>query len=193
MIAGKTVLAIIPARGGSRRAPDKNLTLFRIGTEHDSLVGWAQKHAFSSRYVDRTVLVSDSPSILRHARAPTVALPEPGFLAGPLVPMEAVLAFTLYASTQLGEPALPFHDLFVLLQPTSPYRTSSDIDAALELSVQTAGGVISCRPDRSRNGALYVQHTETFLARLTLDCGHPYVMPEAQSLDIDYPEDFKTA
>lgn len=190
MISGKTVLAIIPARAGSRRAPDKNLTLFKINGEYDSLIGWALKHAAASRYIDRTVIVSDCPAALAHAKPPVIALPEPAFLATPHSRMEAVIAFTLYSTTLLGEPSIPFHDLFVLLQPTSPYRTAQDIDACLEIAASRGIGVKSVNPARQLNGAVYVSHTDTFLSSLKLDQGESYPMPADRSLDIDYPEDF---
>lgn len=190
MISGNTVLAIIPARAGSRRTPLKNLSLFKIGAEQNSLIGWALEHASQSKYIDTTVIVSDDPAALRYATPPVLALPEPPHLAAASTPMEAVLVYTLYSLTTLGEPCLPFHDLFVLLQPTSPLRTSADIDACLELASARNCRVISTNPHRRRNGAVYVSATQQFLADLNLDRAEPYLMPTERSLDIDYPQDF---
>lgn len=182
MVAGKSVLAIIPARAGSIRAPLKNLTPFRVGGQSRPLVSWALAHASQSRYIDRTVLVSDSTTALELASPPVIALPEPPHLATAHTRMEAVLAFTLHT--------LPHHDLFVLLQPTSPLRTPADIDACLELAATTNLCVISTNPAGKRNGAVYACPSSTFLATLTLEPAQPYPMPLDRSLDIDHPADF---
>src|SRR3990167_4833675 len=126
MISGKTVLAIIPAREGSKRVPMKNLTLFR----GKPLIQWAIEHG--SKYVDRTVVVSDSGAILLHAVFPVARLSEPEFLATDSATSEAVIAYCLYQQKELP-------DYFVLLQPTSPLRTAEDIDTCIERAVKHTG------------------------------------------------------
>ena len=60
MIAGKSVLAVIPARGGSRGLPRKHVLPFR----GRPLIGWTIAAAQASRCVDRLILSSDDPEII---------------------------------------------------------------------------------------------------------------------------------
>src|SRR5512147_1200966 len=130
MIEGKSVLAIIPARQGSKRCPDKNITLFRVGNNYLPLIQHAILHAQASKYIDTICISSDSDAILAYAKPPIIPIKRPAHLASDSASSEAVIVHALY-STTLGELTLPFHDLFVLLQPTSPYRTALDIDTCL--------------------------------------------------------------
>lgn len=115
----------------------------------------------------------------------------PSFLASDSATSEAVIAHAIY-----NRPKLP-HWL-VLLQPTSPLRTSADIDTCLERAAKNSGQCISYSEHFERNGAVYVSNTELFLSILCF--GPPssitpdfYTMPLSRSIDIDYPEDLKTA
>lgn len=192
MIAGKSVLAIIPARQGSKRCPDKNITLFRANGQYLPLIQHAINHAQASKYIDNIIISSDSDAILNYAKPPLIALRQPPHLSSDQARMEAVIVHALYAQIQLADMPLPAHDLVILLQPTSPYRTAQDIDQALELSTaQTEPRrIISTNPARQRNGALYIVPTHAFLATLSLEPSQPFVMPDHRSLDIDLPQDF---
>lgn len=179
-INGKTVLAIIPARSGSRRIPNKNLTLYR-GLP---LIQHAINHARASRYIDTVCISSDSDEILRHAKPPVLGLIRPAYLSSSQATSEAVIAHALYSLTH--------HDYLVLLQPTSPNRTAADIDSCLEMAEAHNGRALSVTASGSRNGAVYVAKTELFLETLSLDStGVVFIMPESRSLDIDHPEDLK--
>ena len=178
-INAKTVLAIIPARGGSRRTPNKNLAPYR----GIPLIQHAINHAKASRYIDTIAISSDSDTILAFATPPILQLLRPPFLASSQASSEAVIAHALYS--------LPHHDYVVLLQPTSPNRTAADIDSCLEIAEHHHGRAISVNETGSRNGAVYVAKTELFLETLSLDStGTVFIMPDSRSLDIDYPEDF---
>ena len=183
MILNNSVLAIVPAREGSRRVPLKNLTLFR----GKPLIQWTIDQAKESKYIDRIIISSDSPAILNYAKPPIIGITRPNYLASDYATSEAVIAHVLYRRI-----ALP--DFFILLQPTSPLRTATDIDTCIERAAIHSGQCISYNEYGKRNGAIYVSNTEQFLASLSLedkrfgaDC---YQMPNDRSLDIDYPEDF---
>lgn len=178
-IQGKTVLAIIPAREGSRRCPLKNITLFR----QKPLILWALEHAASSKFIDSTTVSSDSDAILNWAKPPTIKLLRPAFLASDSATSEAVIAHALYSL-----PSLP--DIFVLLQPTSPLRLPADIDACISKTASTSQPCVSVTPDHIRNGAVYSWPTATFLSKLSLGGAIHHIMPTERSLDIDMPEDF---
>ena len=64
MINEKSVLAIIPARGGSKGVPRKNIR--EVGGK--PLIAWTIEEAKKSRYIDRCILSSDDPDIIEVAR-----------------------------------------------------------------------------------------------------------------------------
>ena len=183
MIDGKSVLAIIPAREGSRRVPLKNLTLFR----GKPLIQHAIDHAKGSQYIDRIVISSDSPAILKYAQIPISGIPRPDYLASDRATSEALIAHALYA--EFNKP-----DYFVLLQPTSPLRTPADIDECISRAHRFSGRCISWDQYGKRNGAVFVCRSNLFLANLQLEdrqTGADYfTMPQERSLDIDYDQDF---
>lgn len=221
MIDGQSILAVIPARGGSKGVPRKNIRPLA----GKPLIAWTLAAAQGSRYLDRTVLSTEDPEIaaVYAALGGEVPFMRPEALARDETPGIEPL---LHACAQL-----PAYEWVVLLQPTSPLRLAQDIDACIEacraagsrtaLSVveerhglhllQTLGPdgrlqpalpeltAISRRQDAPRacrlNGAVYVAHVPTLQqTRRLLDAGTVgVVMPEARSLDIDTLEDFALA
>ncbi len=140
MICGKRVLAVIPARGGSKEVPRKNVRL----VAGKPLLAFTIEVAKQSRYLDQVLVSSDDVQILAIAeqcgalplkRPPNLALDEtPG--------IDPVLH------------ALKEHSLFdyvVLLQPTSPLRSVEDIDGAIEYCLaQSAPACVSiCEAETS--------------------------------------------
>ena len=188
MLNGKRILAVIPARGGSKRVPMKNMTIFKINGIYKSLVEWAIDHAMGSKHIDHWVLSTDDSSIgasaLKHGNHHL--LERPPYLAEDKSPTEGVMAHALYS--------MPGYDYAVLLQPTSPLRLPEDIDNCIEIAVNKHGenGLTGCVSylEHRRNGAVYVCHAEHFLQMLSFDAAHHYQMPEERSLDIDHPWQF---
>lgn len=182
MLEGRRILGVIPARGGSKRVPFKNLSMFR----GKALIQWAMEHAAASQYIDRWVVSTEDSAIALHAGEHL--LRRPAFLAEDRVPTEAVLLHALYATRGF--------DFAVLLQPTSPFRSAEDIDRCIEIAVQQHGntgltGCVSYNEYGKRNGAVFVCHVEHFLQFLSFDAAHHYTMPNERSLDINYPWDLK--
>lgn len=132
MIDGRRFLAIVPARGGSKGAPGKNIRPF-VGK---SLVGCAIEAAEASRYVDRVIVSSDRDEICAVAAGygEGVALKRPAELA---TDESTALDVVLHAIA-----SVPGFDAAVLLQPTSPLRIAADIDGCIEMMVQR--GAKSC-------------------------------------------------
>ena len=159
---GRTVLAVIPARSGSKRCPGKNFRPYR----GKSLVGWAVDAAKASRYIDTVKLSLDAD------RPPELCTDE--------ATSEDVLRY--------HAERLP-HDWLVLLQPTSPQRTTADIDACIERAM-LGHGCISTYMGKT-NGAVYVATSDWLAAHEFSHMGlAKYEMPEERSLDINEPEDF---
>ncbi|RJF89921.1 acylneuraminate cytidylyltransferase family protein [Oleomonas cavernae] len=122
MIDGQRVLALIPARGGSKRLPGKNVRPFR----GRPLIAWSIEAALAAAAVDRLVVSTDDDAIVAAALAAGAEVPfrRPPALAGDGAGSVDV---ALHALDALGDPAR----ILLLLQPTSPLRQAQDIDAAL--------------------------------------------------------------
>ncbi len=185
MIKGQSVIAVIPARGGSKRIPRKNLETYK----GRSLIAWAVESARQSKYLDAFALSSEDAAIREHAKQLKVEniLERPSWLAGDKAMNEGVLIHSLYT--------WKWADWVVLLQPTSPQRTGADIDICIERATQ-GNGCISYDEYGKRNGAVYVC-LSTFLVSMAcfhVDAFHNFfMMPNERSLDIDYPQDLQRA
>jgi CMP-N,N'-diacetyllegionaminic acid synthase len=128
------IIGLIPARGGSKGIPGKNLQL--VGGR--PLIEWTCRAAVASTTLSRCVVSTDAPEIAEAARASGVEAPfmRPAELARDETPMIEVVAHAL--------DALDAPDAIVLLQPTSPLRTADHIDAAVRLWEDTqADSVVS--------------------------------------------------
>ncbi len=123
---------MIPARGGSKGVPGKNLR--EVGGT--PLIAWSIEAAASARALYRTVVSTDDPSIAEVARRLGADVPfmRPADLGGDRVPMAPVLQHAVDAvETEEGERV----DWVCLLQPTAPLRTVEDIEAAVSLAERT--------------------------------------------------------
>lgn len=221
MIRGKKILAIIPARAGSKGIPGKNTKL--LGGK--PLIAWTVEAARGSRYLDKTVVSTESEEIGRLAEAHGASFPflRPKKLATDKAGSDGLVLHALQE--------LPGFDYFVLLQPTSPFRTSEDIDQAIELMLskkarscvsvveapahpflvfkKEKGGTLVpfCkealhglrRQDMPEafmlNGAIFAAETKWFKQTRKFVDGRTiaFAMPESRSLDIDTPADWAAA
>lgn len=218
MINDKRVLAIIPARGGSKGVPRKNVRLLA----GKPLIAWTIEEAKKSRYIDRLVLSSEDQEIINVAKEYGCEVPfvRPENLAQDETPgMDPVL----HALKKVQG-----YDYIVLLQPTSPLRLAKDIDACIErlIETQSPACVSVTEPDISPywmytmnenglmqqlikqdslavrrqdlpnvyalNGAVYVAETKWLLKSESFltEATSAYVMPRNRSYDIDVEEDF---
>lgn len=179
MINGKTVLAVIPARGWSKRVPRKNLREFR----GKSLLAWAIDSAIGSKYIDDIVVSTDDFEIGGHAINHGCMYDlRPCELATDDSSSEDVLRYVSRCN----------HGYWVvLLQPTSPLRTTEDIDACIERAQMGDGCVSYSNETWRQNGAVYVAKAEWIAKH---DFSHmglmKYIMPGSRSLDIDEESDF---
>ena len=219
MIAGKTVLAIIPARGGSKGVPHKNIRLLA----GKPLIVWTIEEAKKSKYIDRLILSSEDEEIIKVAREYGCEVPfkRPVELAQDDTPgIEPVI----HTINTLEEK----YDYVVLLQPTSPLRTVEDVDGCIQhcitkgtpacVSVTEAqqspywmykldddmklkpfvqyDGEINRRQDLPRvyvlNGAVYVAETRFINENKSFLTGETvgYRMSGENSVDIDTEVDF---
>ena len=214
MIQGKSVLAIIPARGGSKGIPRKNIRMLA----GKPLIAWTIEEAKKSKYIDRLILSSEDDEIIKVAKEWGCEVPfvRPAELAQDDT---AGIEPVLHALNTLKEK----YDYVVLLQPTSPLRSVDDIDGCIETCLSSnAPSCVSvtevnqhpywmytvneenclvpliqqlktpsCRQDLpplyTLNGAVYVAECE-FLKRnrvFMTQSTKAYVMLKEYSLDID--------
>jgi YrbI family 3-deoxy-D-manno-octulosonate 8-phosphate phosphatase len=120
-----TVVAIIPARGGSKRIPSKNL----IEVAGHPLIEHTIRHALNASTVDEVYVSTEDEQVAAVAgRAGAAVIKRPLELAGDTASSETALlhALDVLRSGDGGEP-----ELVVFLQCTSPVRRAGDIDAAV--------------------------------------------------------------
>lgn len=213
-----TVLAVIPARGGSKGIPRKNVRLLA----GKPLIVWTIEAALATPGLDAVIVSTEDVEIAAVARAAGASVPfmRPVELAHDTTPGIDPVLHALAA--------LPGHATVVLLQPTSPLRTPADITACLALAARSPS-VVTVREARDHpfltyaqagdgrlrplvdgdraarrqempealalNGAVYVAATDWVVAGRSFvrseTIGH--VMPAERSVDIDTPFDWAVA
>ena len=222
MINNKKILAIIPARAGSKRIKDKNF----LDLGGKPLITWTIEAAKKSKYIDHIYVSTDSEKIQTISKEYNVDA-EPlrrAQLSGDHATSTDVI-LDIIQNTKTG------YDLIVLLQPTSPLREASDIDGAIDLYFEkNAKSVVSvceadCHPSwvspiasdlkmdrmvdnlqvkRSQdlethymlNGAVYVMDHMEFLKEESFylkEGTYSYIMSKGNSIDIDSVDDLKFA
>lgn len=223
MIGGRSVLAVITARGGSKGLPRKNLLPFRGAP----LIAWTIQAAQAAKSIDRLILSSDDPEIIATARSLGCEAP---FQRAPELASDTAASVDVVLD---AADRVPGYDIIVLLQPTSPLRIAGDIEATLALMAETgAPGAVSiseapCHPwlifarDMAGrltpfvekpagiswrrqdlppayriNGAVYAADLAWLRASRSMFKANEtvaYEMPAERSVDIDTLEDLQTA
>lgn len=222
MYNGKTFLAIIPARGGSKRLPNKNILLLA----GKPMLLWTVESAMQSKYLDEIILSTDSDDIVKvveNYKIKTIKRP---------IELASDTAKTVDVAKHVIENIDKKYDFIVLLQPTSPLRTSNHIDEAIEQLIKlNADAIISVtevdhsplwcnilpeslsmenfisediKHKRSQdlpkfyrlNGAIYICKTKKLIEENTFFLKknvYAYIMDKKSSIDIDEELDFKLA
>ncbi len=128
MIGDKKILAVIPARGGSKGLPRKNV----LPLAGKPLIAWTIEAALACPFIDRLVLSSDDPEIMSIAKLWGCEVPfvRPDELAGDQARSVDV---ALHALDSLGGG----FDYLLSLQPTSPLRSTGDINDTVILCHQS--------------------------------------------------------
>jgi N-acylneuraminate cytidylyltransferase/CMP-N,N'-diacetyllegionaminic acid synthase len=126
MINGKRIIALIPARSGSKGLVGKNTKLL-CGKP---LIAWPIQSAQLSKYIDKVIVSTDSQKIAEIALQYQAEVPfiRPNHLAQDSTSSFDVIAHALEALALEGET----FDYLFLLEPTSPLTQTSDIDLAIE-------------------------------------------------------------
>jgi CMP-N-acetylneuraminic acid synthetase len=123
---GLTVLAVVPARGGSKAIPRKNLQKIN----NISLVGRAAKIAVSIPWIDHAVLSTDDPEIADEGRRFGLDIP---FMRPPELAEDFSTSVDMWKHAWLTSEehySMRF-DISILLEPTSPLRIKEDIEKTM--------------------------------------------------------------
>ena len=159
MISGRKILAIVPARGGSKGLPGKNVRSL-CGRP---LIQWSIDTALACKEIDAVVVSTDDEQIAWVAAAAGAEVP---FLRPP------ALADDTASSTNVVIHALDFleskgrvFDIVLLLEPTSPLREVADIQVALQRMVDTkAAAIVSvCRAESTHPAFMFRSNEESRL------------------------------
>lgn len=210
------VLGLIPARGGSKRVPRKNLKTLA----GKPLISWTIEAALKSNCLDDVIVSTEDEEIAQISQAIGAKVPflRPYELATDKTTRNEVVRHVLEE--------IKGFDFLILLQPTSPLRTPQHIDEAFNKLVKLrCANCVSVKeqkpshhhifklrnqdeieplipiPKHSKrsttdrtyilNGALYICEIKSFIESnywdpFTSPDGCAYIMPEEDSLDIDY-------
>ena len=222
MFKDKTFLALIPARGGSKRLPRKNI----LDLAGKPLIAWTIEAANNSKYIDHSIVSTDDYEITSVAQqSGAKVLARPNELADDLTNSLDVVLHAINLQKK-------DFDYVILLQPTSPLRTEQHIDEAIELLFKKhAQAVISvCKTNHSPlwsntlpednsmdhfirdevkgkrsqdlpsyynlNGAIYICSIDRLLEEATFFIKSnifAYEMDQESSIDIDTIVDFQLA
>ena len=137
MYNNKEVLAIIPARGGSKRLPGKNIK----DLNGKPLIAWTIDAALRSKYIDKSVVSTDDEIIAEISQKYGAEVPfiRPKELATDTASSIDVILHAINFYKTKGEP----FEYVILLQPTSPLRTTEDIDHAFEMLNEETKAIVS--------------------------------------------------
>lgn len=153
MINGKRVIAIIPARGGSKGLPGKNIKEL-CGKP---LIAWSIEAGLASQYIDEVMVTTDSEEIAHIARdfGANVPFIRPAELASDTATTFDTVKHVI--DYYQNEENMSF-DYVVLLEPTSPLRDSHDIDESIErlVSTRNALAIVGICKTESQNPAFLV-------------------------------------
>ena len=221
MYKNKNFLAVIPARGGSKRLPGKNI----LDLCGKPIIAWSIEAGLNSSYIDKVVVSSDDDDILDTAKR----------FKAEIIKRPKQLASDTASSFDVVKHAidnLESYDYVVLLQPTSPLRNYQHIDKAIEfLEEKNADSIISvCEVNHSPlwsntlqencsmnnfikeevinkrsqdlekyyrlNGAIYICEISKFLKAREFFLGenvYAFIMNREHSIDIDEKIDLEFA
>ncbi len=131
MLDGRTVLIVVPARGGSKGIKLKNIRPLK-GVPLVALVGKVVKQL---DYVDRAVVSTDHPEIAKIAREAGLDVPfmRPESISGDIVSDWDVLHHALMATEEDDGNT---YDIIIMLQPTSPFRKPEHVTATLKKLIE---------------------------------------------------------
>jgi len=167
-VQNKKILAVIPARAGSKGVKHKNFK--KLNGKH--LIGYTLESAKKIKAFSKLIVSTDDPKIAAYAVKQGFEVPffRPKSLSGDKVPMWKVLEHALKYFQKNGES----FDAVCLLQPTVPFRGKNEINVALNLFSNTnADTVVAVTkvPDQFNPHWVFVKDKDGILKTFTKDSG----------------------
>lgn len=152
------ILAIIPARGVSKGIPKKNI----VPLLGKPLIAWTIEASKASKYINRTIVSSDSDEILKVSEEyGAEAVKRPDDISGDNAPFQLLIT---HALETLKNQENYFPDFLAYLQPTSPLRTTTDIDKAMEYMLsKKAEALISVYPQDKKFLKTFIVNSKGYL------------------------------
>ncbi len=216
----KKIIAIIPARSGSKGLKNKNIKKF----DKKPLIYWTINSALKSKYIDKCFVSTDSKKIsdISNKFGADTSFLRPSILSSDKSEISSTIIHVLKNIKEN-------FDIIILLQPTSPLRDNNDIDKALRIFIRknltSLVSISSCdypyewilkknklnevnfvNNNKSKNrqqaksyfqanGAIYISTTKNYLRNKTFFNNKTYgfLMNKSKSIDIDDIIDFKIA
>ena len=131
MYKDKKIIAVIPARSGSKGLKNKNIKLFN----NKPLIQWTIDSAKNSKYIDKLIVSTDSNYYGKLALEMGAEFPflRPKNLSNDKSPSYEFMFHALKFFQKKND----FYDYFVLLEPTSPIRKKKDIDSCIKLLIDS--------------------------------------------------------
>ncbi|MEH7367684.1 acylneuraminate cytidylyltransferase family protein, partial [Priestia megaterium] len=168
MLNNKRIVAVIPARGGSKGVPGKNIKLLN----EKPLIAYSIEAAKGSSYIDRLIVSTDDSEIKDIAVKYGAEVPflRPKELSEDTTPTLPVLQHVVNYLEKEGDTV----DVVITLQPTSPFRTSNHIDEALEKLLQS--------PSESVVSLSEVDYHPYWMKKVSNGTIHSYIESEKEYL-----------
>ncbi len=214
----ENILCIIPARGGSKRLPNKNI----LEIAGKPLIAHTIEAALQSKIIDKVIVSTDDKEIARVSKKYNAEVPfiRPDELSTDSATSINVIIHSLDYFKAQGT----YFDYVILLQPTSPLRSSDDIGKAFELISDKTSAVVSvCKSEHPPswmytlsnesyinknaeeentntpatfyrlNGAIYISKTNDLYKNKSFigSKTKAFIMPAEKSIDIDTRIDFE--
>lgn len=155
------ILAIIPARSGSKGLKNKNIKLIN----GKPLIAWSISQVLASKHVSQVYVSTDSQTIADISKSYGAQIPfiRPAYLAEDDTPTSDVILHTIEELTKQGK----VFSHVMLIEPTSPLRETSDIDAAIEelLNKSYAKSIVGISKVESQHPSFCVSLTSDNLLR----------------------------
>lgn len=177
------ILAIIPARSGSKSIPNKNIRLFN----GKPMLTYSIEHAKASKYINRIILSTDSEEYAEIGRQYGAEVP---FLRPAEYARDTSLDIEAFyhCLSYLSEVEKYYADIVVQLRPTYPIRDPSDIDAMIELMLKHADfdSVRSITPAKEIPYKMWHKNTDGTISPIMKDIPECYNMPRQQLPQVYY-------
>jgi len=131
------VLATIPARGGSKSIPKKNI--YNLGGK--PLIAYTIEEALKSKYITDLIVSTDDEDIANISKQYGAQVPfiRPEDLSNDMAQSYPVVVHALEYMENLNDCE---YDVHIMLQPTSPFRKAEHIDKSLELLLETTADTV---------------------------------------------------